>query len=71
MNEKPEAGFATVFANEPEDFQFSILGFLPEQTIAIESNGYYFDQNDLSISAYWTWERIADQLPYNYRPVIE
>jgi hypothetical protein len=71
MNEKPEAGFATVFANEPEDFQFSILGFLPEQTIAIESNGYYFDQNDLSISAYWTWERIADQLPYNYRPAIE
>lgn len=71
LKEKPEPGFASVFPNEPEDFQFSILGFLPETAIGIERNGYYFDQYDLSISAYWTWERIADQLPYNYRPVME
>jgi len=71
LNEKPEPGFALVFPNEPEDFQFSIIGFLPGEAIGIERNGYYFDQNDLSISAYWTWERIADQLPYNYRPLME
>jgi hypothetical protein len=71
INEKPEPGFGVLFPNEPVDFQFSIVGFLQEEGIGIERNGYYFDQNDLSISGYWTWERIADQLPYNYRPVME
>ncbi len=34
--------------------------------MGIEQNGYYFDQNDLVVNAYWSWEKVADLLPYNY-----
>ncbi len=64
--EKPAAGFIQDNQNEPVDFQFSVVSFLPKQSIVIEQNGYYFEQNDLTIKAYWTWDKIADLLPYGY-----
>jgi hypothetical protein len=66
--EKPAAGFVESNPGEPKDFQFSMLTFLPGESIRIEQNGYYYEQNDLAISAYWTWDKIADFLPYDYRP---
>jgi len=69
--EKPAKRYIELFGEEPSDFQFSVLRFLPGESIGIEQNGYYFEQNDLAISAYWTWDRMADQLPYNYLPVSE
>lgn len=68
--EKPADGFITATDPEYKDFQFSVLTFQPGESIVIEQNGYYFEQNDISISEYWTWEKVADQLPYNYVPVI-
>ena len=64
--EKPASKYIELFSEEPSEFQFSMLTFLPGESIGIEQNGYYFEQNDLAISAYWTWDRMADQLPYNY-----
>lgn len=66
LKEKPAQAFINLYPEEPADFQFSTLTFLPKESIGIEQNGYYFEQNDIAISAYWTWDRIADQLPYNY-----
>ena len=66
--EKPSEGFLNDNKSGYRDFQFSILNFLPGESIYIEQNGYYFEQNDISISEYWTWEKVADQLPYNYIP---
>jgi hypothetical protein len=68
---KPPARYIAANPNEPAGFQFSMLGFTPEDNISIEQNGYYYDQNFLSISAYWGWEKMADQLPYNYIPMFE
>ena len=34
--------------------------------LGIEQNGYHFDQEDLAISAYWTWDKVGDLLPYDY-----
>ncbi|MEO6538052.1 MAG: carboxypeptidase-like regulatory domain-containing protein [Ferruginibacter sp.] len=65
-NEKPAADFINFNPGEPVDFQFSVLSFLPGRSITIEQNGYYFEQNELSISAYWTWDKVADVLPYDY-----
>ncbi|MEO7444096.1 MAG: carboxypeptidase-like regulatory domain-containing protein [Ferruginibacter sp.] len=65
-NELPAAAFTRSHPGEPENFQFSILGFQPGETLVIEQNGYFYDQNDLTISAYWTWQKIADLLPYDY-----
>ncbi|RYY72024.1 MAG: carboxypeptidase-like regulatory domain-containing protein [Chitinophagaceae bacterium] len=64
--EKPSEVYRTLNPEEPAGFQFSVLGFLPNESIGIEQNGYYFDQNDLTINAYWTWDKVADLLPYNY-----
>ncbi len=64
--EKPAAGYLEDNKSEATDFQFSILNFAAGMSIVIEQNGYYFEQNDVSISEYWTWEKMADQLPYNY-----
>ncbi len=68
--EKPSTAFLNENELEQKDFQFSILNFLPGESIIIEQNGYYFEQNDISISEYWIWEKVADQLPYNYVPTM-
>ena len=52
----------------PRKFQLSILTIAPDQSIGIEQNGYFFDQNDIVINGYWTWQKVADVLPYDFRP---
>ncbi len=64
--EKPATGFIDSHPGEPVDFQFSVLSFLPGNSIIIEQNGYYYEQNEIAISAYWTWDKVADQLPYDF-----
>jgi hypothetical protein len=64
--EKPASGFLSDNPDEPADFQFSVLSFLPSESIVIEQNGYYYEQNDLTIHAYWTWDKVADMLPYDF-----
>ena len=44
-----------------------MLIFKPSEPLIIEQNGYFYDQNNLSISGYWAWEKVADQLPYDYK----
>ena len=68
--EKPAAGYLNENKDDPADFQFSILSFAEGTSIIIEQNGYYFEQNDIAISEYWTWDKVADQLPYNYTPYM-
>lgn len=36
--------------------------------IAIQENGYYYDQKDWISQGYWSWKNLADQLPYDYNP---
>ncbi|RYG53673.1 MAG: carboxypeptidase-like regulatory domain-containing protein [Chitinophagaceae bacterium] len=67
MKEKPLPGFNVLNEKEPSDFQFSILSIAKGEPIMIERNGFYFDQTDITISAYYTWEKVGDQLPYDYR----
>ncbi len=66
-NEKPSLGFLSENPEEPSLFQFSVLSFQPGESIIIEQNGYYYEQNDLTIRAYWTWDKIADLLPLDYK----
>ena len=67
MGEKPVEAYTSLHPTEPKDFKFSMLGFKPTERIIIEQNGYFYDQNDLSISGYWAWEKVAEQLPYDYK----
>ena len=67
MGDKPSVAYLTDHPTEPKDFKFSILSFKPNESIIIEQNGYFYDQNDISISGYWTWDKVGEQLPYDYR----
>lgn len=34
----------------------------------IERNGYFYEQADVINTGYWSWEKMADALPYDYEP---
>jgi len=34
----------------------------------IQQNGYFYDQNDVINTGYWSWQKLADALPYDYNP---
>lgn len=64
--EKPAENYLKENAGEPVGFQFSLLNFKPGESIVIEQNGYFYDQNDIAVSGYWASDKVADQLPYDY-----
>ena len=66
LREKPSEVYSALNPDEPADFQFSVLTFLRNESIGIEQNGYYFNQEDITIDAYWSWDKVGDLLPYNY-----
>jgi hypothetical protein len=66
--EKPAEKYLSENTEEPKEFQFSILSFKPDKILTIEKNGFYYEQNDLTTKNYWTWEKMADALPYDYVP---
>lgn len=70
---------AVIYKNEPSPdlylaanpdasakFQLSVLSFLPNEPLDIEQNGFYFEQNDITITGYWGWEKVADMVPYDF-----
>jgi CarboxypepD_reg-like domain len=63
---KPSAAYLLDNAGEPKDFKFTTLSFKPKESIVIEQNGYFYDQNDVTISGYLAWCKIAEQLPYDF-----
>jgi hypothetical protein len=66
--EKPDTAYlAQADAGTPRDFQFSFLAFAAGAGLAIEQNGFYYNQDDIAINSYWAWEKVGDMLPYDYR----
>jgi hypothetical protein len=49
--------------------QISILDIA--DVFTIEENGYFYEQSDIINTGYWSWEKIAELLPYNYEPQQE
>lgn len=66
-NEKPAVEYLTQNDELPKDFQFSFINIAALQKIFIEQNGYYYDQNDITINGYWIWEKAGDMLPYDFK----
>jgi hypothetical protein len=48
-------------------FQLSVVSFLPNESLDVEQNGFYYEQNDITITGYWAWEKVADMLPYDFK----
>ncbi|MBK7557501.1 MAG: carboxypeptidase-like regulatory domain-containing protein [Chitinophagaceae bacterium] len=66
-NETPSTLFLDSNRDAPSAFQLSVVSFLPNETLDIEQNGFYYEQKDITINGYWAWEKIADMLPYDYK----
>lgn len=56
-NETPEQEYFAQDDEQQKKYELSIITIAVDQSIAIEQNGYYYDQNDISISGYWAWEK--------------
>jgi hypothetical protein len=70
MLEQPEKNYLLANKLSPNTtIQISLLDF--SEIITIEENGYFYDQKDLLALGYWSWEKLADFLPYNYEPLEE
>lgn len=65
--ELPDRTYLDANEDAPGKYELSFVTFLPAQAIGIEQNGYYFDQNDISMTGYWAWEKVADMVPYDYK----
>jgi hypothetical protein len=70
-NEEPSALYLTANPDASSKFQLSVLSFSPKESIDIERNGYYYEQNDITFTGYWAWEKVADMLPYNFKENFE
>ena len=46
--------------------QISILDI--SEGFVIQQNGYFYDQNDVINIGYWSWLKLANELPYDYTP---
>lgn len=65
-NEEPDAAYQLLNDEAPKKFQLSVVAIVPNESIGIEQNGYYFDQNDITLTGYWIWDKVGDLLPYDY-----
>jgi CarboxypepD_reg-like domain len=68
---KPSANYLAENPAESKDFKLSVLSFKPKESIIIEQNGYFYDQNDIITSGYWAWDKVAELLPYDYEAGIK
>jgi hypothetical protein len=66
--EEPANEYLQLYEDAPKKFELSIINITPSQNIAIEQNGFYYDQNDMTATGYWAWEKAGDMLPYDFRP---
>ncbi len=64
---KPERTYIDANPNAPGKFQLSSLSFLQNLPIIIEVNGFYYKQTGITKSNYYSWKRIADMLPYDFK----
>ncbi len=65
---KPASAYQAKFPGEPKKFELSIFNFIEKEPLSIESNGYFYEQNNLVIGGYLGWEKVGDMLPYDFVP---
>src|SRR5690606_5514435 len=68
---KPEANYVAQFPNEPKRFQYSTLNFKKDANVFIAQNGYFYEHNNVGISGYWAWNKVADMLPSNFDRTVK
>jgi hypothetical protein len=52
----------------PKGTQVEVSALDIADGLVIEENGYFYDQSDVTNIGYWSWEKLAELLPYEYLP---
>lgn len=65
--EMPDARFVKYY-KLPSHIRVQLTVLDIKDAFVIEENGYWYEQADLINSGYWSYERIAEALPYDYTP---
>lgn len=66
-NERPSKKFLTQY-KLPASLPYQITIMEINDAFVIEQNGYFYEQADIVNTGYWSWEKMADLLPYDYNP---
>ncbi len=66
--EGPDEAYLKQVPGKSPDYQLSKILLKPGVVYSIEKNGYFYEQNDLVFDDYWSWCKLADLLPYGYKP---
>ncbi|MFM7710426.1 MAG: carboxypeptidase-like regulatory domain-containing protein [Ferruginibacter sp.] len=66
--EGPDEAYLKQVPGKSPDYQLSKILLKPGMEYTIEQNGYYYDQQEIILDDYWSWCKLADLLPYDYRP---
>ena len=66
-NERPSRKFLTQY-KQPASLAYQITIMEINDAFVIEQNGYFYEQADIVNTGYWSWEKMADLLPYDYNP---
>lgn len=66
--EMPDKKFLTAY-KLPATIRSQLTTMEILNAFVIEQNGYFYDQTDFIENGYWSWEKIADALPYDYDPL--
>ncbi|MDH5610328.1 MAG: hypothetical protein OEY56_12700 [Cyclobacteriaceae bacterium] len=56
-----------LYVNRMPDFQKSVLE-IQAGDVYVDVNGNLVNPQNLSVSGYWSWERMADLVPGDYDP---
>lgn len=67
--EKPSDDYLTQSGDTHTQYQVSVITIAPQKSIIIERNGFFYDQNDITVNGYWTWRKAGDALPYDFNPL--
>jgi hypothetical protein len=68
--EMPDPAFVRFYKLPPHiRVQLTVLDILDD--FVIEENGYWWEQADLINTGYWSYERLAEAVPYDYTPQQE
>lgn len=65
--ELPDKKFLTAF-KLPAYLKAQLTTMEIFNSFVIEQNGYFYDQTDFIDNGYWSWEKVAEILPYDYEP---
>ena len=66
-NQRPDQKYLSI-NKFPLTSKFEVSALDIIDGFAIEQNGYFYEQSEVTNMGYWAWKKLAELLPYDYNP---